>query len=123
VVPVYAGGGECGLDNMRTLCVLCHAEVTARQARSRSAKRSVADGERDQSMEDGADVYNNNEGDAAGVENGDQRRLVELGVRGRQPGRTQSSEVGADVDINAAVRDVDANAMRERHSFFSAINQ
>jgi hypothetical protein len=29
---VYAGGGECGLDNVRTLCVPCHAAVTASQA-------------------------------------------------------------------------------------------
>eukprot|EP00961_Rhodomonas_salina_P114105 1535223-Rhodomonas_salina.1 len=26
--------GECGLDNVRTLCVLCHATVTAQQAES-----------------------------------------------------------------------------------------
>lgn len=24
IVPVKAGGGECGMTNMRTLCVLCH---------------------------------------------------------------------------------------------------
>jgi 5-methylcytosine-specific restriction enzyme A len=24
IVPVAAGGGECDLTNMRTLCVLCH---------------------------------------------------------------------------------------------------
>ena len=24
VVPVAAGGGECDLSNMRTLCLLCH---------------------------------------------------------------------------------------------------
>ncbi len=29
---MYAGGGECGLDNVRTLCVPCHAAVTAEQA-------------------------------------------------------------------------------------------
>ncbi len=30
---MYAGGGECSLDNVRTLCVPCHAAVTAAQAR------------------------------------------------------------------------------------------
>ncbi len=25
IVPVYAGGGMCDIDNMRTLCVACHA--------------------------------------------------------------------------------------------------
>jgi 5-methylcytosine-specific restriction enzyme A len=29
VVPVAEGGGECDLDNLRTLCLLCHREVTA----------------------------------------------------------------------------------------------
>jgi 5-methylcytosine-specific restriction endonuclease McrA len=28
IVPVAEGGGECDLDNMRTLCVLCHRKVT-----------------------------------------------------------------------------------------------
>jgi hypothetical protein len=38
---VAEGGGECGTDNARTLCVLCHASVTAEQARARRGhKRS-----------------------------------------------------------------------------------
>ncbi|CAL5071925.1 unnamed protein product [Urochloa decumbens] len=28
IIPVYKGGGECKLENMRTLCVACHYEVT-----------------------------------------------------------------------------------------------
>ena len=31
---MFGGGGECGLDNIRTLCVLCHADATARQVLS-----------------------------------------------------------------------------------------
>ncbi|KAK3125590.1 hypothetical protein QOZ80_7BG0607030 [Eleusine coracana subsp. coracana] len=31
IVPVYKGGGECTLENMRTLCVACHYEVTKAQ--------------------------------------------------------------------------------------------
>lgn len=27
--PVAEGGGECDLDNLRTLCLLCHREATA----------------------------------------------------------------------------------------------
>lgn len=27
--PVVEGGGECGLDNLRTLCTACHKEETA----------------------------------------------------------------------------------------------
>lgn len=35
IVMVAEGGGECGADNARTLCVICHAGVTAEQARAR----------------------------------------------------------------------------------------
>ncbi|KAJ6761443.1 DNA ANNEALING HELICASE AND ENDONUCLEASE ZRANB3 FAMILY MEMBER [Salix koriyanagi] len=27
IVPVYRGGGECKVENMRTLCVACHSKV------------------------------------------------------------------------------------------------
>jgi 5-methylcytosine-specific restriction enzyme A len=30
IVPVAEGGGQCDLSNMRTLCLLCHREATAR---------------------------------------------------------------------------------------------
>jgi 5-methylcytosine-specific restriction endonuclease McrA len=29
IVPVAEGGGECDVDNMRTLCVLCHRKATS----------------------------------------------------------------------------------------------
>lgn len=29
ILPVAEGGGECDLDNIRTLCLRCHREVTA----------------------------------------------------------------------------------------------
>ena len=29
IVPVVEGGGECDLDNIRTLCLRCHREATA----------------------------------------------------------------------------------------------
>jgi 5-methylcytosine-specific restriction enzyme A len=29
IVPVIEGGGECSLDNLRTLCLPCHKRVTA----------------------------------------------------------------------------------------------
>ncbi len=38
VVPVSEGGGLCGLDNMRTLCVLCHGEQTAQLASHRAQR-------------------------------------------------------------------------------------
>ena len=36
ILPVSEGGGECGLDNLRTLCIPCHNLVTA-QLRGRLA--------------------------------------------------------------------------------------
>lgn len=29
IVPVKKGGGECGLENIRTLCIQCHKVITA----------------------------------------------------------------------------------------------
>ena len=29
ITPVSEGGGECGLDNLRTLCVICHRKATS----------------------------------------------------------------------------------------------
>ena len=42
IVPVYRGGGLCGLENLRTLCTPCHQDVTKQQARDRAAARCVA---------------------------------------------------------------------------------
>lgn len=42
IIPVYRGGGECRLENMRTLCVACHADVTAAQCAERCSKRKEA---------------------------------------------------------------------------------
>lgn len=42
IVPVAEGGGQCDLDNLRTLCLLCHREATAqlRKRLSSSTARS-----------------------------------------------------------------------------------
>jgi 5-methylcytosine-specific restriction endonuclease McrA len=29
ILPVAEGGGECDLENLRTLCLMCHREATA----------------------------------------------------------------------------------------------
>ncbi|XP_069329324.1 DNA annealing helicase and endonuclease ZRANB3 isoform X2 [Eulemur rufifrons] len=39
IKPVYEGGGQCSLDNLQTLCTVCHKERTARQAKERSQVR------------------------------------------------------------------------------------
>lgn len=50
IVPVVEGGGSCGLENLRTLCVPCHRAVTAelkkRLAERRAAERGPAKGAR-----------------------------------------------------------------------------
>ncbi|XP_042369339.1 DNA annealing helicase and endonuclease ZRANB3 isoform X2 [Plectropomus leopardus] len=40
--PVYSGGGQCTLDNLQTLCTVCHKARTALQARERSQMRKSA---------------------------------------------------------------------------------
>ncbi|KAJ4924045.1 hypothetical protein JOQ06_000287 [Pogonophryne albipinna] len=41
--PVYSGGGQCSLENLQTLCTVCHKARTAQQAKERSQeKKSVA---------------------------------------------------------------------------------
>jgi hypothetical protein len=45
---VADGGGECGEDNIRTLCVVCHIRLTAEQnsgPRMGKRKRGEAEGE------------------------------------------------------------------------------
>ncbi|KAK6128150.1 hypothetical protein DH2020_038103 [Rehmannia glutinosa] len=42
IIPVYKGGGECKLDNLRTLCVACHADVTTAQCLERRNARYKA---------------------------------------------------------------------------------
>ncbi|XP_055253553.1 DNA annealing helicase and endonuclease ZRANB3 isoform X1 [Moschus berezovskii] len=39
IKPVSGGGGQCSLDNLQTLCTVCHRERTARQAKERSQVR------------------------------------------------------------------------------------
>jgi 5-methylcytosine-specific restriction endonuclease McrA len=45
VTPVIEGGGECGIENYRTLCVPCHRDETkalaARRAKARQDKRNA----------------------------------------------------------------------------------
>uniref|UniRef100_A0A3B4A9K2 Uncharacterized protein n=1 Tax=Periophthalmus magnuspinnatus TaxID=409849 RepID=A0A3B4A9K2_9GOBI len=36
ITPVYSGGGQCSLDNLQTLCTVCHRQRTAQQAKERS---------------------------------------------------------------------------------------
>ncbi|XP_074316409.1 uncharacterized protein LOC141652718 [Silene latifolia] len=38
-IAVFLGGGECKVENMRTLCVACHADVTAAQHAERCSAR------------------------------------------------------------------------------------
>jgi len=39
IVPVIEGGGSCGLDNLRTLCIPCHKTETSALAARRAADR------------------------------------------------------------------------------------
>ena len=39
IIEVVRGGGECGLENIQTLCIACHKRKTARLARERAEER------------------------------------------------------------------------------------
>ncbi len=40
IIPVIEGGGCCGLDNLRTLCFVCHKTETKALARRRASRRA-----------------------------------------------------------------------------------
>lgn len=42
ITPVIEGGGQCGLENLRTLCTPCHKQATAELARRRARQRRDA---------------------------------------------------------------------------------
>lgn len=42
IVPVILDGGECGLSNLRTLCLLCHKRVTKELRAHLAAQRALA---------------------------------------------------------------------------------
>ena len=42
IVPVVEGGGECDLDNIRTLCLICHRRQTSELRVRLAAERSVS---------------------------------------------------------------------------------
>lgn len=42
IIPVIEGGGGCGLEGYRTLCLVCHRLVTAELARRRARRRREA---------------------------------------------------------------------------------
>ena len=45
IVPVAEGGGQCDLDNLRTLCLICHRAATARlRERMKAGGREGASG-------------------------------------------------------------------------------
>lgn len=45
IIPVSEGGGSCGLENLRTLCLPCHRKVTAElRARLAAAKKAADTG-------------------------------------------------------------------------------
>ena len=45
IIPVAEGGGECDLENLRTLCLKCHKETTRQLATRLAAARRTAHAE------------------------------------------------------------------------------
>lgn len=42
IIPVCEGGGQCGLENYRTLCTPCHKQETRELAARRAAARRIS---------------------------------------------------------------------------------
>ena len=42
IVPVAEGGGQCDLDNLRTLCVACHRDATAALRQRLAEHKSIS---------------------------------------------------------------------------------
>ncbi|KAM4626109.1 DNA annealing helicase and endonuclease ZRANB3-like [Discoglossus pictus] len=42
IKPVYGGGGQCSMENLQTLCTVCHKERTAKQAKERSRGKKLS---------------------------------------------------------------------------------
>ncbi|XP_069081160.1 DNA annealing helicase and endonuclease ZRANB3 isoform X1 [Pleurodeles waltl] len=42
IKPVYGGGGQCSMENLQTLCTVCHKERTAKQAKERSQTKRLS---------------------------------------------------------------------------------
>jgi len=45
IIPVSEGGGSCGLDNLRTLCIRCHKAETAALKSRLAARARLAEGQ------------------------------------------------------------------------------
>ena len=41
VIPVADGGGQCEVDNLRTLCTVCHMKITLQQNKERAAQKKL----------------------------------------------------------------------------------
>ncbi|XP_024170416.1 DNA annealing helicase and endonuclease ZRANB3 isoform X3 [Rosa chinensis] len=83
LVPVYLGGGECRLENMRTLCVACHSDVTRAQCAERRSTRSKAKKQLKAIMSDlknkGTEINPKDQGDPEAEENlSDDELLVKV---------------------------------------------
>jgi 5-methylcytosine-specific restriction endonuclease McrA len=56
LIPVAEGGGQCGRENLRTLCLMCHVDASGAQAGRGAKKRRAAKASRavavDQPLDD-----------------------------------------------------------------------
>ncbi|GGJ56888.1 hypothetical protein GCM10008938_48830 [Deinococcus roseus] len=41
IIAVEQGGGECGLENLQTLCTVCHRQKSKQQAAERAQRRKA----------------------------------------------------------------------------------
>ncbi|KAK9075476.1 hypothetical protein SSX86_003800 [Deinandra increscens subsp. villosa] len=103
IVPVYRGGGECRLENMRTLCIACHAQVTAAQCAERRAERAKAKKQLNHLLANLKTVQEKQKGR-------DEGRIVDMDLLVNVPGsayNTTNIKSGRAEELDKALEDVE----------------
>lgn len=120
IVAVYLGGGQCDVDNLRTLCTACHKKRTKKQALERARERrgakkdAVANGGQPARLRGkrarGAHIDSDSDGGGAGLAHegaaggGGQRGRGRGMRRGRQRGKGRE---GGGEDDSAGVGEIE----------------
>eukprot|EP00960_Hanusia_phi_P000488 13583-Hanusia_phi.AAC.5 len=87
---VFSGGGECNVDNIRTLCIICHQSHTSKQASQRAESRRTTKDKQSERKEKRS---------TRKVKGGGETQSKEI-VRRKKPGKQQLREETSCTDKN-----------------------
>ncbi|POO01949.1 SNF2 domain-containing protein / helicase domain-containing protein / HNH endonuclease domain-containing protein [Trema orientale] len=116
IVPVYRGGGECKLENMRTLCVACHSDVTKAQCAERRLTRANAKKQLKAFLNGLKDVQSNEQKDTNVKDQGqlEMQNVVEDELLVKVPGSAYSSgnNMGAGSEGSSTSKEISVSTNR-----------